>query len=284
MHASVLEILARCGTEAAVLPPTQLYNEGWLLRLLLDWFARSGTRGHPLSFEPGATWYSEALLPSRFRPTKRRDILAESFTHADGVVGHFRVRSGIRGDVQLLPHPRQFMVIEAKLGSSLSAGTKNAPAFDQAARNVACIAHLLSDAGAHPTSLTRLAFFVAAPERQIKAGVFGSLVTADSIKAKVADRMVPYDGVHDSWHAEAFLPVLERIDLRLLAWEDLIGHVSDAHQRAALEEFYARCLQFNPMRRRVRPNSLLQPTAQDSLATLGSSVRSLRSPAAEPKR
>jgi uncharacterized protein (TIGR02246 family) len=37
-------------------------------------------------------------------------------------------------------------------------------------------------------------------------------------------------------------------------------------------------------RSRLPPNTWLQPTAEDSLAALGSSVRSLRSPAAEPKR
>lgn len=130
MYPAIVEILSRCGTEAAVLPPTQLYNEGWLLRLVLDRLAQSKQGDHPPSLEPGAIWYSEALLPSRFLPTRRGDTLAESFTHADGVVGHFRVRSGLRGDVELLPQPAQFMVIEAKLGSSLSAGTKNAPAYD----------------------------------------------------------------------------------------------------------------------------------------------------------
>ena len=32
----VARILLACGTEASVLPPTALYNEGWLLRLTLE--------------------------------------------------------------------------------------------------------------------------------------------------------------------------------------------------------------------------------------------------------
>ena len=103
MLTAIHELLSRCGTARSVLPPTELYNEGWMLRLVLDWFDRNRqAEQHELGFEPGATWYSEALLPSRFLPLVRGDSLAESFTHADGVIGHFRVQSGDRGDAALI--------------------------------------------------------------------------------------------------------------------------------------------------------------------------------------
>lgn len=164
----VAELLARCGSSASVLPPTELYNEGWLLRLVLDWFDRNRTLSHQLSFLPGARWYSEALLPSRFLPQRRSDERAESFTHADGVVGHFSIAPGERGEARLLPQPRQFVVAEAKLGSALSAGTKHAPEYDQAARNVACMAHMLE--GVDLTTIEHLGFYVIAPDHQIRAG------------------------------------------------------------------------------------------------------------------
>jgi len=104
-----------------------LCNEGWLLRRVLDWFDRDRTLSHKLSFLPEALWYAEALLPSRFRPQRRSDEGAESFTHADGVVGHFEIAPGERGEARLLHQAKQFVVTEAKLGSSLSARTKNAP-------------------------------------------------------------------------------------------------------------------------------------------------------------
>lgn len=31
-------------------PPTTLYNEGWLLRLVMDWFSQSWITDHQLSF------------------------------------------------------------------------------------------------------------------------------------------------------------------------------------------------------------------------------------------
>src|SRR5262245_21290448 len=83
--------------ETPPFPPTLLFNESWLLRLVLDWFASRaravaagvGVEPHVLSPRPGAAWYSEAWLPSAFLPRFRRDPLAEAWTHADGVVGHF---------------------------------------------------------------------------------------------------------------------------------------------------------------------------------------------------
>lgn len=92
----IAELLSRCGTKQAVLPPTELYNEGWMLRLVLDWFDRNRTSDHPLALLAKARWYSEALLASQFLPECRIDDRAESFTHADGVIGHFEITPGER--------------------------------------------------------------------------------------------------------------------------------------------------------------------------------------------
>ena len=82
------ELLRRCGEAEGVLPPTALFNEGWMLRLVLDWVERHPSAIEALRFDEGSTWYSEALLGSRFRPRRRGDV-GEGFTHADGVIGHF---------------------------------------------------------------------------------------------------------------------------------------------------------------------------------------------------
>jgi hypothetical protein len=65
--------------------------------------------------------------------------------------------------------------------SPLSGGTKRAAQFDQAARNVACIAELLHRAKRAPRTMDRLGFVVLAPAQQINAGVFGRLCEKDSI-------------------------------------------------------------------------------------------------------
>lgn len=248
---AIVRILAACHGRDAVMPPTELYNEGWMLRLVLDWLSRHRDVEHVLSFAPGARWYSEALLASRFLAASRSDSRAEGYTHADGLIGHFSITPGVRGEAVPTPGAQQFVVIEAKMGSPLSAGTKNAPAYDQAARNVACIAHVIGCAGLPPTSLGRLAFHVIAPSAQINAGVFGSLMTKASIESKVRQRMEPYAGQHDAWFDTVFLPTLDRIDLRILSWEDVLASLPASAETEGLQHFYQQCLQFNPARRAI---------------------------------
>ena len=56
---------------------------------------------HPLSVPRGCRWYSEALPPSSFLPESRRDSRTESWTHADGVIGHFDTGNGAKGNLTL---------------------------------------------------------------------------------------------------------------------------------------------------------------------------------------
>ena len=249
MSARVAELLLRCGTEAAILPPTELYNEGWLLRLVLDWFEHERESGHVLAFHPNARWYSEALLASRFLPTSRGDPLAESFTHADAVVGHFDISPGERGEAVARGDSGQFVVLEAKLGSGLSKGVKNAPDFGQAARNVACIAHAANVAGLHPEA-NALGFYVLAPEQQIRSGIFSDFVTKERIRSQVKARVDQFAGVHDSWFEEVFLPTLSAVSLDLLSWESIVEYIEARDAGTGIRDFYDRCLKFNPMRGR----------------------------------
>ncbi len=83
----ITKILSLCDTDKSFIPPTELYNEGWLLRLVIDWFYKSQVSSHELAFyDSSARWYSEALLPSKFLLGYRGDRLAESWTNADGVL------------------------------------------------------------------------------------------------------------------------------------------------------------------------------------------------------
>ena len=117
-------------------PATILFNEGWLLRLVLSWFSSAGANEQPISFGPGARWFSEALLPSQFLPRSRGDPLGEGWTHADGVIGNVTIGISALADAKLLPDATQFIVTEAKLFSPLSPRVTHAAYFDQAARSI----------------------------------------------------------------------------------------------------------------------------------------------------
>ena len=228
-------------------PPTTLYNEGWLLRIILDWFAQNETDEHPLTFHTNAIWYSEAQMPSAFQARVRGDTLGETRTHADGVIGHFDIGQHSKAGFDLHHDARQFVVLEAKMSSSLRKGTKNAPYFDQAARNVACMAEVLSRANRKPDQLMNLGFYVLAPLPQIEKGTFKEKMEPASIQAKVSQRVEEYKGEKDDWHEEWFKPLINQIDIQTISWESIIDFIKDhdSINGPEIEQFYQYCLQFN---------------------------------------
>ena len=234
-------------SEPANFPLTLLYNEGWLLRLVLDWYSRHKLTGHPLLFQHRAVWFSEALLPSPFRPRYRGDTRAETRTHADGIIGHFSVGRSAKTDARLLDDATQLIVTEAKIYSPLSGGTLNAPRFNQVARNVACITELLSRADRPPSKMTSLAFFVVAPEAQFKTGIFAQMLDKATISSAVQARAEAFSPELGGWVDEWFLPTLEVIRIESLSWESLIGYTASNDPRAfkSIQGFYERCLMYN---------------------------------------
>jgi len=241
-------LLKDCGSGQSVMPPTQLYSEGWMLRLTLDWFTSIAIEGkkHPLAVPPGSQWYSEALLPSAFLPEWRGDSRAESWTHADGVIGHFSIGDGAKGNLTLNPDATHFVVLEAKMFSKLSSGVSHAAYFNQAARNVACIAEVLKRAERQAHAFEALGFYVLAPSSQIEQGVFDKDLDKDSLHATVKQRVEGYEGKRDRWFSECFLPVLERLEVKAVSWEELIIYLLASDPAAdQLQYFYERCLEFN---------------------------------------
>ena len=243
----IQEMLMASGDFSRVFPATILYNEGWLLRLVLDWFSRPAGDTHPLDFVSGARWFSEALMPSQFLRGTEGDRLAEGWTHADGVIGHFGFsRSTI--EVRLADDATQMTVTEAKLFAGLSPGVSHAGYFDQAARNVACLAEVLHRSGRRPDQFTSLGFLVLAPAEQIDAGMFEKEMTKQSIRDKVSRRVAEYgDSAKHRWLLEWFAPSLTKARVECLSWESIIDHVKllDSRFGADLDDFYTLCLHFN---------------------------------------
>ncbi len=233
-------------TDTAVFPPTIIYNEGWMLRIILS-LQFDDIRCLPFSVSPKARWYSEALIASPFLPRRRGDPLAESHTHLDGAVGHFDFREGTKAGLALTPDATQFIVTEAKMFSKLSKGTTNARYYDQAARNVGCIAWEISLSCRSVEDFDSLGFYVLAPHEQISNGVFEKQMKKSSIGKKVERRISAYaedTKKYDElqrWYTEFFLPTREQIDIQSISWESTLDLIGDE----SIYEFYKQCLRFN---------------------------------------
>jgi hypothetical protein len=243
----IYKLLESCTTETPLFPPTILYNEGWLLRLTLDWFSSNKVPNHPLNFHKRSRWFSEALLPSTFQSRYRGDQLAENRTHADGVVGHFSIGEKGKADLSLTHEATQLLVLEAKMFSSLSSGVTNAKYFDQAARNVACIAEVFHRAKLPPRPSLQIGFYVLAPNSQIEQGKFSKEMERSSIEQKVEQRVQEYGGDKDDWYSEWFQPIFQLMEIQVISWEKLILSIAEHEPETAdrFDEFYRHCIEFN---------------------------------------
>ncbi len=266
MFSRIMNMLQTCDTDHGVLPPTEVFNEGWMLRLILDWFSRQPTSNHPLSFEKDARWCSEIRLPSPFLPRFQTDPQAETYTHADGVIGHFSIGRSGKEDIDLHPDAKQLVVIEGKIFSSLSKGIKNFKTYDQVARTIACVAETLSISQRQINDISTLGFYVVAPKNQIKfEPTFQTFLQKDSIRIKVQKRIKAYSestdaAAMDKWFQKWFLPTLEGIEIQSISWEEIISTISsnDRSNGDALLEFYEKCLSLN------QPKSKLSPAEKPS--------------------
>ncbi len=218
-----------------------------MLRLVLQWFAESNSTGHDLSFAPNTRWYSEARLASAFLPRYRGDKHAEGHTHADGVIGHFQIGEIGRSELAIETDAQQFIVVEAKMFSGLSKGTTHARTYNQAARNVACMAELIRRANCDPSDISSKAFFVLAPSEQIDGGVFADFMDKSSLERVVEERVANYNEPKTEWFENWFLPTLGSMRVSCMAWETVIAFIKSEDQSCGddLEIFYNHCIEFN---------------------------------------
>lgn len=257
----VKKILEKCqNPKETHMPSTILYNEGWLLRLVMNWFANNRDVTHDLAFYNDANWFSEALLPSIFLPRQRGDKRGENHTHADGVIGHIIIGDQSKAGLTLQKDAKQFIVLEAKIYSSLSSGISNARYYNQAARNVACMAEVLKRNDVNPKQVTKLGFYILAPLEQFKKvpdfksfTEIHDLSSRHSVPAVVNQRVgeYKYDKKHyeevNHWHRDWFNPMLEHLDIKLISWEEIIEFITnhDTQYGTDLNQFYQDCLLFN---------------------------------------
>lgn len=231
--------------------PTEIYNESWLIKLVVHQASKMEDLDFPIGFLPGSTWFSESLLPTAFKARCRGDTLAESRTNADCVIGHILIGEQGKADLELVEQPEQFTVIEAKINSPLAKGITKAPYYDQAARTVACMVETMAQGDLDPTEFEKLDFIVLAPETAIKDGKFSIYMTKDSIRSKVERRISKYESEYrqmlESWFDDYFEPTLEQVELHNISWEKAIGWIGKKSPEVAdeLSEFYDHCLEFN---------------------------------------
>jgi len=244
--------------------PTALYNEGWMLRLVLNWFSKNrGDTGYLISFDKDAKWFSEGRLETIFAHEKGFKV-GENYTAADGaygniVIGTQEAKTGgndidAKGisDIRLKRCCHQFVTIEAKMYSDFSKGVTNAPSYDQVARYVANMAYVVSKDGTNLNDIKDLAFYTFLPYEQKSNPDIKMCITKEHIREAVRKRVDCYKECEsyrekEDWFNTAFEPFLEKIKIGLISWEDILEYIQgvDKESHEMLNKFYELCKRFS---------------------------------------
>jgi hypothetical protein len=218
--------------------PTDFYCEGWMTALTLAVVEETNIYLPPFNVVAGGRWWREAGLRSPFPD--------EGTTKVDAILGHFDRRAGTKRGIRLRPDATQLVVVEAKINSALSGKTTNATDFDQAARNVACMACELNLDEAGLSRLTSLGFYVISSAEYRMTHC--ALVNRASIERCVLARI---DGFNtdpcrpalDQWYTNRFQPFMDKVKLECLTWEAIVKSVEKRApgRGPMLDAFYKQC-------------------------------------------
>lgn len=216
--------------------PTVIYNEGWMIRLLVMESLIQKLKIKNLDFAILATrnWSSEALIKSPFVGIKHNK---ENHTHADIILGDFNVDYNVNGETKLNEEPQVLGIIEAKMGSNLSKGTSNSKSnYNQASRSICCLSYITRN---NPEC--ELFFVVAAPLATINKYKIENQIKQEYINQQIKNRFK---------HSEVtYSPEIENqvnnCKITAISYEEWIDKLENNQVKKILNDFYKKCLFHN---------------------------------------
>ena len=255
------KLLKNCDEEYTNLAPTIFLNEGWMIRFLVGASIGDGLCLNGLDFDQMTHWYSEGLLASPFLPRIRGDQLAEGYTHADIVLGDIHVDVDPKADGAVTPKPPKgkigyLGIIEAKMKSRLSPGTTHAPDYDQASRNLGCLAF-------NTLGMEHKIFLcIAAPEITLDKHKIREIARKEEMLEKIGKRFEMYGRAISEPHITptlktAYEEIYEKRDAVLeraasatcivISYEDWLKQLKGVAFDWAedIQRFYSQCLEYN---------------------------------------
>ena len=224
--------------EKGNLPSTLFYNEGFLLRLILDKYASNNALFKTVRMPKTKNWFSEAVLRT---PFNKHEGIRENHTYADAIIGEFNKR--FQSGIDLSNTMGEFFVIEAKVRSDISRGVTNSEnSYTQISRNIACLYYEVLQSGRR--DYENFGFYVFAPEWTINHYSFKS-INRDVIVNEVINR--------DNQFSESMVDInnfsdfVKRITIKNISWETLIADMTDETFRNDFNDFYHMVLEVNKM-------------------------------------
>ena len=222
--------------------PTIIYNEGWMIRLLVieSMIQRLVIKGFDFGKLKQENWSSEALIKSPFVNAKTK---REGYTHADIILGDFELDYEKCGEAILKKENANILgVIEAKMGSNLSQNTSNAKNYNQASRSICCLSYITRDTDCD------IFFIVAAPEKKIKDYNIENQINPENIKNQIEERFNHYFETNEEnilSQKDSILKQVQKCKILVIGYNEWIVEIEKNEPNKIMREFYNNCLKFN---------------------------------------
>ena len=236
------------GKPECIFAETLIFNEGWLLRGILEKGRRwkSQSKIPFLPFPNGAKIYSEAQLYTPFKKRARNDKKGEGNTEVDGIVGNFSFSPGTKSGIDLDKDFKYLAVFEAKMYSGFKSGTENAKDYNQVSRTIACIINSIVKTGKSGDN-NDIYYAVIYPKDNNK--IEDTKYTREFIESQIEERIRGYkqnesvNPVNNDFEKFEiqWKDILKTVTLKFIAWEDILNEIEDQD----IEKFYELCKEFN---------------------------------------
>lgn len=254
----IFEIIRTINHGRAKVNPTEIYNEGWMTRLLIHYSIKEKLTLKKeeevlIDFGRISNWTSEALISSPFVNAKNN---REGYTHADMALGDFEVnfqkessdkKIKNKGLITVDDNANVFGIIEAKMGSPLSKGTKHAENYNQAVRNITCIIH-----NSINNSKCDTFFYVVAPKEKIYTKreakrEWTKMLEIDDIKFNLKKRINDHNEINDEQicSKELIRKIEDNCKIGLFSYDLWIEQITNQKAQEELSAFYIECKKWN---------------------------------------
>jgi hypothetical protein len=235
---NIIDIINSIDSEFSNINPTLIYNEGWMTRLLVRQSLKEKIKLKSLNFGDISNWTSEALISSPFIKAK---TYREGYTHADIALGDFNVNYENRGEIIISDNAKIFGIIEAKMGSDLSKKTANTINYNQASRNLACIA-----SKTYNKKDCSIFFSVVAPEVKLKEYKIDIQIDLKTMIQEIKYRFNPYENdFKSSQNMDSLIYKAETCDVWAMSYEEWIDCLANSEEKEYLIDFYEKAKKWN---------------------------------------
>ncbi len=217
--------------------PTVIYNEGWMTRLLVNQSMKEKTKLNGVDFGKISKWTSEALISS---PFIQADQHREGYTHADIALGDFDVDYNKNGKIIISENAKIFGIIEAKMGSNLSKGTKHFSDYNQASRSLACMSSQTYDKNCE------IYFIVVAPQMILVKHKIDKQIDLNNMIQQIRERFKEYsDSFKSAQNMDLILSKAGTCSVKSWSYEEWINAIVNPDSKKFLSDFYDKAKECN---------------------------------------